>query len=301
MARELLILVLALAGVSSFHETTREIRVLMGTMAEIQVAGVEEPSKAIASAFARIEETEALLSIWIETSEISRLNEKGEAVLSASAFEAVEKSLEIARASGGGFDPTLTNNGYARVELFADSSLVRLPHGMALDLGAVAKGFAVDRALAELEGVATGGLVDLGTSSIALFGSDVVTFEIRDPAGGPPPATFRLSEGAIGSSSRGQQGDHIMDPRTGKSSSGLSAVTVVSSSALQADALSTAVFALGPDAGLALVAKMGAEGVVLLVASERYVIRTTPGFVERYALEVAEGVGIESSSESETR
>ena len=86
-------------------------------------------------------------------------------------FGAIEKSLEIARASGGGFDPTLTNNGYARVELFADSSLVRLPHGMALDLGAVAKGFAVDRALAELEGVATGGLVDLGTSSIALFGS----------------------------------------------------------------------------------------------------------------------------------
>ncbi len=276
----------------------------MGTMAEIQVAGVEEPSKAIATAFARIEETEALLSIWIETSEISRLNEKGEAVLSASAFEAIEKSLEIARASGGGFDPTLTNNGYARVELFADSSLVRLPHGIALDLDAVAKGFAVDRALAELEGVATGGLVDLGTSSIALFGDDIVTFEIRDPAGGPPPATFRLSEGAIGSSSRGQQGDHIMDPRTGKSPSGVSAVsavTVVSSSALQADALSTAVFALGPDAGLALVEKMGAQGVVLLVASERYVIRTTPGFVERYALEVTEGVGIEISSESEAR
>ena len=300
MPRELVILVLALTGVSSFAETTREIRVLMGTMAEIQVAGVEEPSKTIAKAFARIEETEGSLSIWSKTSEISRLNEKGEVVLSSSAFEAVEKTIEIARESGGGFDPTLTNNGYLRVELFTESRLVRLPHGMTLDLGAVAKGFAVDRALAELEGLATDGLVDLGTSSIALFGSDFVTFEIRDPAGGPPPATFRISEGAIGSSSRDQRGNHIVDPRTGKFSSGLSAVTVVSSSALEADALSTAVFSLGSDTGLALVERMGAEGMVLLVANERYVIRTTPGFVERYALEVMEGVGIEISSESET-
>ena len=74
-------------------------------------------------------------------------------------------------------------------------------------------------------------------------------------------------------------------------------MTIVCRSALEADALSTAVFVLGADAGLALVEARGAEGLALLPANGSYVIRATPGLVERYALEVAEGVRIELSSE----
>ena len=97
----LAVLVLVLAG--SFAETAREMRVVMGTVAEVRVSGTLEPERLMGAAFARIEETEASLSIWIEKSEISRLNEAGEAVLSALAFHAVAKSLEMARASNGGF------------------------------------------------------------------------------------------------------------------------------------------------------------------------------------------------------
>jgi thiamine biosynthesis lipoprotein len=301
MVREFFVVASVLVWGASIQDRAREIRVLMGTVAEIQVAGVDEPGKILASAFARIEEVEASLSIWKETSEIARLNESGDAVLSGRAFEAVERSLEVARASDGAFDPTLTRNGYARVALVPDACRVRLPQGLTLDLGAIAKGYAVDEAIAELREVATRGLVDLGTSSIALFGDDPVVFDVRDPNGGLPPATFRLHEGAIGSSSRDQQGDHIRDPRTGKSPSEVRAVTIVSPSALEADALSTAVFAMGAHAGLTLVEQRGAEGLVLLSGSSGYVVRATEGFVERYALEVAEGVEIELSSETEER
>ncbi|HXV62476.1 MAG TPA: FAD:protein FMN transferase [Vicinamibacteria bacterium] len=298
-----LVAVLVLVPGASSAGTTREMRVVMGTMAEVRVSGTLEPAPFIGSAFARIEETEASLSLWVEGSEISRLNEAGDAVLSELAFHAVIKSLEIARASNGAFDPTLVANGYEKVDLDHENRRVRLGAGMKLDLGGIAKGYAVDRALAELEGSVPSALVDIGTSSIALFGHEAVTFEIRDPTGRAPPASFRLCQGAIGSSSRDQWGDHIEDPRTGQPPSGVSAVTVVSPSALEADALATAVFVLGVDSGLALVASRGSDAVALVEEEGRRVLWTTPGFAERYALELAEGIvmRVRSSPASEGR
>ncbi|HSF19271.1 MAG TPA: FAD:protein FMN transferase [Vicinamibacteria bacterium] len=295
----LAVLVLVLAG--SFAETAREMRVVMGTVAEVRVSGTLEPERLMGAAFARIEETEASLSIWIEKSEISRLNEAGEAVLSALAFHAVAKSLEMARASNGAFDPTLVANGFEKVDLDHESREVRLGAGMKLDLGGIAKGYAVDRALAELEGSVVSALVDIGTSSIGLFGAEAVTFEIRDPAGGVPPASFRLCQGAVGSSSRDQWGDHIEDPRTGQPASSVSAVTVVSPSALEADALATAVFVLGVDAGLALVASRQSDAAALVEEEQRRELWTTPGFAERYALELAEGTVIRVRSSPSSR
>lgn len=172
---------------------------------------------------------------------------------------------------------------------------------MKLDLGGIAKGYAVDRALAELEGSVVSALVDIGTSSIGLFGAEAVTFEIRDPAGGVSPASFRLCQGAVGSSSRDQWGDHIEDPRTGQPASSVSAVTVVSPSALEADALATAVFVLGVDAGLALVTSRQSDAAALVEEEQRRELWTTPGFAERYALELAEGTVIRVRSSPSSR
>jgi thiamine biosynthesis lipoprotein ApbE len=277
--------------------SVREIRVLLGTVAEIQAEGLSEPARAAAAAFEAIEEVEASLSIWDSGSEISLLNARREAVLSALAFDAIESALEIAWESDGAFDPTLVDKGHERVHLGRKMRSVRLEPGLRLDLGAIVKGYAVDRALESLRSSgARSALVDLGTSSIALFGDRTITFEIRNPKGGRPPASFRLREGAIGSSSDEQRGSHIVDPRSGRPGTGVLAVTVVARTAAEADALSTAVYVLGPRRGIALLEARAADGVVVLEEKGRMVLVATEGFAQRYSLEVAEGV--ESRSET---
>ena len=283
-------------------DSAREVRVVMGTVAEIRVAGASEPDAAIAAAFDRIARTESSLSIWSKDSEISRLNGTGDAQLSELAFDAVARSIAIARDSKGAFDPTLSPEGFAGVDLDRAHRRVGLRPGLTLDLGAVAKGYAVELALEALEGKASRALVDLGTSSIALFGDALVTFEVRDPEGGDSPATFQLRRGAIGSSSRDQLGEHIRDPRAGRpADSSVKAVTIVSPSAFEADALSTAVFVLGAEEGLALTADRGAAGLVVLEENGETILVTTPGFAETYALEVREGVPTRVASTEPSR
>jgi thiamine biosynthesis lipoprotein len=270
----------------------REMRVVLGTFAEIEIAGAPDPKAAFALAFERIEAVERSLSIWKEESEVSRLNRAGEGSVSAELFTAIEGALELSRASGGAFDATLEPHGHERVELERSERRVRL-NGTRLDLGAVLKGRAVDAALGALkESGAASALVDLGTSSIGVFGEEPVTFEVRNPKGGSSPASFRLREGAVASSSRDQLGAHILDPRTGEPASGVLAVTVVAKTAFEADALSTAVFVLGAREGLALLESRGAAGLVVAEEEGCLVLSSTNGFATEYGLETAEGVRI---------
>lgn len=201
MVREMVIVVLVFIGGLFFYEMMWEIWVFMGTMVEIQVVGIEDFLKIIVMVFVCIEEVEVSLFIWSEMSEILWFNEKGEVVFFQSVFEVVEKIFEIVWVFGGGFDLMFINNGYLWVEFFIESRFVCFFYGMMLDLGVVAKGFVVDWAFVELEGLVMGGLVDFGISSIVLFGSDGVIFEIWDLVGGLLLVTFCLSEGAIGLSS----------------------------------------------------------------------------------------------------
>jgi thiamine biosynthesis lipoprotein len=66
---------------------------------------------------------------------------------------------------------------------------------------------------------------------------------------------------------------HLIDPRTGRSAAGVSSVTVVAPTALDADALATAVFVMGPDEGLALVEQVS-ETEALLVTADGTVLRS---------------------------
>lgn len=270
----------------------REMRVVLGTFAEIEISGASDSAAAFGAAFERIEAVERSMSIWRDGSEVSRLNHEGEGIVSPALFDTIERVIELSRASKGAFDPTLERFGYERLRLDAATNGVTL-QGTKLDLGAVLKGRAVDAALESLKesGVATA-LVDLGTSSIGVFGDEAVAFEVRDPSGGPSPASFRLREGALASSSRDQLGAHILDPRTGEAASGVLAVSVVARTAFEADALSTAVFVLGPAEGLELLEKRGAAGIFLVEEEDCLVLSMTPGFDRRYQLEKAAEVTI---------
>jgi thiamine biosynthesis lipoprotein len=150
----------------------------------------------------------------------------------------------------------------------------------------------VDLALRELRRAgADAGDVDLGSSSLGAFGIPV-TVAVRDPesATGGPWASFQLALGSLATSGSDQRGPHIFDPRTGRLAQGPLSVTVVARSGLEADALSTAVFVLGADEGLALLERRGAAGLVLSREHGRKVVRSTRGFAAAYGLVTAAGV-----------
>ena len=174
---------------------------------------------------------------------------------------------------------------YRDVLLDPKGRTVTLLQPLVLDLGAVAKGFAVDLAATELRlfenfAINAGGDLYLaghsGERSPWLVG-------IRNPR--QPDElidTLHLSDVAVCTSGdyerarpAGGAGHHILDPRTRNSTEGVASVTVIAPTAVLADALATAAFVLGPRRGIELLEGQGVEGMVItpaLVATE------TPGF-----------------------
>lgn len=291
----------------------------MGTVAEVRVSGFHDPAPALDAAFAALDLVDTRMSLWRE-SELARLNREGFADCSPELAAVVRHALGVAADSRGAFDPTveplvraaghlggevraptekqraalLTRVGWTRVHLAPGTRMVRLTGRARLDLGGIAKGYAVDLALEALrQAGATAGLVDLGGSSVGVFGTEIGV-DVRDPSGehALPWASFVLGDASLGSSASEERKGHIIDPRTGRPAARVASATVVAGSAMEADALSTAVFVLGAEEGLALLARRGADGIVLLREEGRPVIRTTPGFATSFRLVTAPGVTV---------
>ena len=171
-----------------------------------------------------------------------------------------------------------------------------------IEEGAWGKGYALDRAAERLRASGASALLDLG-GQVAGRGwnrdgrrwavgiadprrrdREVVTVEVADVS----VATSANSQRSL--SVGGTRVGHLIDPRTGRAAADFGSVTVVSPSALQADILSTALFVLGPDAGLALAERLRRNGfavevLYLLVrevsattATSRLEARFSPGF-----------------------
>jgi thiamine biosynthesis lipoprotein len=296
----------------------REVRLVMGTIAEVVVEGAGESTAALDEAFAALDDVDRRMSLW-KPSELSALNERGSGELSPPLFAVLERSLAFAEATRGAFDPTVeplvramgglggprrslaagerarlrARVGWSRVRLDAVRRTIDLA-GTRVDLGGIAKGYAVDQGLAALrESGARAGLVDLGRSSLATFGHALV-LDIADPErpGAPPWGTFTLEDAAVGSSAGDQKKDHILDPRTGLPAHRVLGATLVAPSAMDADALSTAVYVLGAEQGLALLESRGLQGFVLTREKGRPTIRATRGFATACRLRAAAGVEV---------
>jgi thiamine biosynthesis lipoprotein len=309
----------ALALLACREPPAREVRVVMGTAAEVRAVGLKPPVPGIEAAFAALTRVDEALTLWKE-SELTRLNAAGAAEVSPDLLAVLRRALEVAEASGGAFDPTveplvraaghlggtprelpdderralLARVGAQRVHVDPARPFVRMEPGTRLDFGGIAKGYAVDLAMAELRRAgALKALVNLGGSSLAVFG-EPLTVAVRDPEAveGPRWASFTLSEAALGTAGGDQRPGHIFDPRTGVPARKVLAATVVTPSAMEADALDTAVYVLGPEEGLALLARRGSAGFVLLREGGRKVLRATPGFTRAYSLEAAPDVQV---------
>jgi FAD:protein FMN transferase len=172
---------------------------------------------------------------------------------------------------------------YAALEVDAARKTAFLRRrGMRAHLGGIGKGYAIDRASAILRGrgfehfmIQSGG--DLFVSGRR--GDRPWHVGVRDPRG-PADRTFAaltLTNGAFSTSGdyerffmrNGRRYHHILDPDLGEPARGCRSVTINASTATVADALSTAVFVLGPEAGMALVERLpDVEGVIVTAKNE---------------------------------
>lgn len=190
---------------------------------------------------------------------------------------------------------------YRRVEIDPEAGTVRLPEaGMMVGLGGIAKGYALERSAAALRErglesflLVTGGQV-YAAGSRSEGGSGAGEDRpwrvgVRDPRGGPEDLFARLELADASASTSGDyeryfvrdgiRYHHILDPRTGRPARGLRSATVIAADPVLADALSTGIFVLGPEEGLALAERL--EGVEAVLVDDGGEVLITAGIEGR--------------------
>ena len=241
----------------------------MATYFEVRLVHENETyaRQAARAAFTVADRLERLLSRFREDSEVSqiRMLPCGEVLrISTDTFRCLQIAAEMQVLTGGAFDPGLGEQMDAhRGELPVAGAPVPSPGGrllmdsenftvctqdgpVALDLGAIGKGFALDLMAEKLEAwdVTRALLIAGGSSIMALDGPENSTGWNVSIV---PSKTILLKRSAIGTSGIAVKGTHILDPRTGRPAQGPCRVWAVHVSAAIADALSTAWMLLGMD------------------------------------------------------
>lgn len=280
----------------------------MGTIVDITVAhpSEEQARSSIKEALGEFQRIDDLMSSYKPDNIVSRVNRAGAAVkipVGEEVFRVVREAVGFSGASGGAFDATiwpvsqlwgfnqggripdpkiladkLDLVGYKNVLLDGSGySVGFMLGGMGLDLGAIAKGWAIDRAMEKL--VSRGirrAIIDAG-GDLRIMGSRpgkdfwrIGVQHPRDP--GALIFTFDLKDTAIVTSgdyerffmAEGVRYHHLLDPATGQPARDCQSVTALAPTATEADACATAAFVLGPEKGIAFLrSRPGVRGVIV--------------------------------------
>ncbi len=295
-------------------ELYKEARLVMGTYAEISLfaPGKEMAAEAIKAAFEEMERLDRLMSNYKAESELSKINkEAGNRPVHCDEelLGVIEKALYYSNLTGGAFDITVEPlvglwgfyDGRVRVpsreelksllpavsykniiiERSTAGGSVRFSNPFTkLDLGAIGKGYAVDRVVEVLRGKGIeSACVNLGGNIYALGnpeGRDFWKIGIQHPREkNTLLGHLELKDCAVATSGDyerfvvidNKRYSHILDPRTGWPVEGMVSVSVVAPSAIEADVLSTSAFVLGEEKGCELLE--GLKDTAGLMALER--------------------------------
>ena len=308
-------------------------RLAMGTFARVVVIAPDSRTAQISikEALDEILMVDNFMSDYKEDSEISKINREGYKAavkVSQRTFEVLQEAIRYSELSQGAFDVTVgplvdlwrsaaeansipseteleqarSKVGYEKLLLDANEMSVRLAvEGMRLDLGGIAKGYAIDLAVEAMQRVgALGAMVDIG-GDIRCFGTAPKERKkwrigLQDPnvpaetvIGGTPTLVLELGDAAVATSGgyrrftliEGQKYSHIISTSTARGADGPASVTIIAPKAIDADALATAVTVLGPEKGLALIEGIPDTEAILISAGPEYKITKTAG-AEKY-------------------
>jgi len=293
-------------------------RVIMGTFSRVVVVARSEEAgrTCIQEAFKVQRRIESLMSYHRPDSELNQVNRsaaEGPVPVHPLTFEVLQQAVRFSALSDGAFDVTVgplidlwraasdanappseaalvearRKVGYDKLVLDEKDMTVKFAvAGMRIDLGGIAKGYAIDKSIEAIrKHGALGGMVDIG-GDIRCFGRPPQgqkhwRIGLQDPAqagedlaGGEPLLVLQLSDAAVTTSGdyrryttvAGERQSHIMDTHTGRGANQFASVTIIAPDATTADALPTAVSVLGPQKGLALIETVDQVEAVLIPA-----------------------------------
>lgn len=327
------ICILFTSGCSAERKPAKETWPVMGTFAGVSVPDRDREHLKKYADLARdiFREIDNTLSVFKPDSEISRLNQsagKFPVPVSRHTIEVLELALKYGEASGGSFDPTiaplvrlwgfsggtvpdkplnetdiraaLRSVGYGHVILSNKTVRLDMP-GMSVDLGGIAKGYAVDLCYRKLAALNVRNvMINLG-GNIRCRGAARTgrpwKIGVRNPFDlSRIIGTVNLTTGmAVATSGNYEQFvtigteryTHIIDPRTGYPVKGIAAVTVIGASAVETDAASTALFVMGINESEVLLNRLP-DCHALFIPDERPIrILISPGFEEYFTPDAA--------------
>jgi thiamine biosynthesis lipoprotein len=282
----------------------------MGTRVEVQFWLDEDKpevaEKLLVSSMAEFDRIEALMSTYIDSSEMSRINEQAATEpqkISAELFELLQQALEMSALTAGAFDITYDSVGYLydfrerqrpdpmqiaehlpsvdyqNVILDESEQTVSFSKpGVRINLGGIAKGYSVERVIKLL--------ADSGIRhALATAGGDTRILGdrrdkpwivgIRDPDKSEAIFTrLALIDEAVSTSGDyerffiedGKRYHHILSPTDGKPIQGVRSVTIIGPNATMTDGLSTSVFVMGPQAGIELIDDLSGYEAIIIVS-----------------------------------
>ncbi|MBI3583663.1 MAG: FAD:protein FMN transferase [Nitrospinae bacterium] len=292
-------------GAENIKKRFSETRLLMGTVVEVIVIGDKEDvaRKSIADGFYAMERVDRLMSNFKEDSDISRINKGAGSkavVVDIDVVEVIKKSIYYSEISDGAFDITI--GGVEELYNFEDKG--RIPEkgkfknsvsligykniiingntvhlakkGMKLDLGGIAKGYAIDKGIDAIRknGVADA-LVNAGGDIRAIGESENGQWKVgvlHPRENGKLKDTLLLKNLSVATSgdyrkyfiSGGKRYHHILNPSTGLPTEGVQSVTIIAPFAVDSDALATAVFVLGKKKGMEMIERLkDVEGIII--------------------------------------
>lgn len=286
---------IGVSGRGSDNRLVYKKKYVMGTVFEIAAYGEsrEQVSAAIDKAFQEIVRMDDLMSNYKAESALSHLNRSAHLhaeSISPDLYRVIERGVQLSKLSDGKFDITvapLVNLwkaalagdsvpsparqqqaqacvGYDKIELIPPDHIMFRSSCLQLDLGAIGKGYAIDRAAELLHSLRIeNAFLNAGGSTIIAMGSPpkqtAWRVRLRDPSHTIDPYVM-LKNGSVSTSEQTTPSilghdspGHIIDPSTGKPLETQFAVSVIAPTGTMSDGLSTTLLLLGPQQGKALV------------------------------------------------
>jgi thiamine biosynthesis lipoprotein len=303
------LMLMSIFGTAQSPTFIHKKKYVMGTVFEVVAYdnSLDHASAAIDGAFHEVTRLDEIMSNYKPDSELSHLNRTAHfqaETVSPDLYRIIEESLRYSKASNGKFDITvapLVNywksvmrgertrsisdeqklrgcTGFEKIALLPPDRVEFRSACLQIDLGAIGKGYAVDR-MADIlrsKGVSSA-LVNAGGSTIYAIGSPPHELgwrvHLRDPSGKTGREVLLLDNSVSTSEQTapdllgGGNAGHIIDPETGQPAKAVAAVSAIARTATASDALSTTLLLLGSEQGATLIQNTVGTAAIWITAT----------------------------------